>query len=118
MRKSSMKTAAAGAASGIVNGLFGAGGGMVLVPLLTKLTDMTDRDIFPASISIILPMCLITLAVAAIQAPLPWQEAIPYLIGSALGGTLAGKFGKNIPTVWLHRVLGVLILWGGWRYLC
>ena len=31
---------AAGICAGAVNGLFGAGGGMVLVPMLTLLTDM------------------------------------------------------------------------------
>lgn len=118
MLKSISRMALAGGLAGIVNGLFGAGGGMILVPLLTKLTDLEDREIFPASISIILPMCLITLSISAFQAPLPWGTALPYLIGSALGGIGAGLLGKRIPTVWLHRVLGVLILWGGWRYLC
>lgn len=117
MRRSSLLTAAAGAAAGAVNGLFGAGGGMILVPLLTKLGALEDREVFPASISIILPMCIVTLALPS-GGELPWNDALPYLIGSAAGGVLAGFCGKNIPTLWLHRVLGVLILWGGWRYLC
>jgi uncharacterized membrane protein YfcA len=116
--KTNLKTAAAGAITGIVNGLFGAGGGMILIPLLTRFTDLSDAEIFPASISIILPMCIISLFVSSISQPLPWSTALPYLIGSALGGVLAGKFGKNIPTVWLHRGLGLLILYGGLRYLC
>ena len=37
---------AAGLAAGAVNGLFGAGGGMVLVPLLGWLTQMEDDEIF------------------------------------------------------------------------
>jgi uncharacterized membrane protein YfcA len=52
------------------------------------------------------------------EQPLPLTTALPYLIGSALGGILAGLLGKRIPTVWLHRGLGILILWGGYRYLC
>ena len=118
MKKTTGKMALAGGLAGIVNGLFGAGGGMILVPLLTKLTDLEDREIFPASISIILPMCVITLAISAIQAPLPWNTALPYLIGSVFGGILAGLIGRKIPTTWLHRGLGILILWGGFRYLC
>lgn len=114
----SIKSAIAGAAAGMVNGLFGAGGGMVLVPLLTALTDLDDREVFPASVSIILPICLVTLAIAAMDTGLPWGEALPFLIGSGAGGLLAGLFGKKIPTLWLHRGLGVLILWGGYRYLC
>lgn len=116
--KQSIKTGIAGAAAGVVNGLFGAGGGMVLVPLLTGLTDLEDREVFPASVSIILPICFVSLSVAAMDGGLPWAEALPYLIGSAAGGVLAGLLGKRIPTVWLHRALGVLILWGGYRYLC
>ena len=110
-------SAIAGAAAGAVNGLFGAGGGMVLVPLLTALTDIEEDEIFPSSISIILPICAVSLAFAAFQSGLPWKQAFPYLIGSAAGGILAGIFGKKIPTTWLHRVLGVLIIWGGIRYL-
>ena len=112
-----MKTALAGTAAGIITGLCGAGGGMVLVPLLTLLTDLEDREIFPASVSIMLPMCLVSLSISAFNQPLPWNTALPYLIGSTLGGVLAGIFGKNFSTIWLHRGLGILVLWGGVRYL-
>ena len=107
----------AGLGAGAVNGLFGAGGGMVLVPLLTLITPLPEKKIFPSSISIILPICLVSLALGTGFGSLPWKDATPYLIGSAIGGILAGVLGKKIPTLWLHRVLGVLILWGGWRYL-
>lgn len=110
--------AAAGALAGAVNGLFGAGGGMVLVPLLTILTCFRDEEIFPASISIILPICLVSLTVTAVTGSIAWRQAFPYLLGSAAGGILAGIWGKKIPVKWLHRALGILILWGGWRYLC
>ncbi len=108
----------AGSAAGAVNGLFGAGGGMVLVPLLTLLTDLKEEEVFPASVSVILPVCLVSLGAMAMNGPLPWGQALPYLAGSVLGGILTGLLGKKIPTLWLHRGLGLLILWGGVRYLC
>ena len=108
----------AGLSAGIVNGLFGGGGGMVLVPLLTMLTDLEDDQVFPASVSIILPICLISLVFAWRASPPDWIAALPYLLGSAGGGIVAGFWGKKIPVKWLHRILGVLILWGGVRYLC
>ena len=117
MRKNTVGLMLAGAGAGAVNGLFGAGGGMILVPLLGLLTNLEDRDIFPCSISIILPICLVSLTVTALTGTVAWQEALPYLPGSALGGIAAGLWGKKIPTVWLHRGLGLLILWGGIRYL-
>ena len=108
----------AGLGAGAVNGLFGAGGGMVLVPLLTLLAALPDSEIFPSSISIILPICLVSLTVTGFASGIAWAPAFPYLIGSAAGGVLAGLWGKKIPVKWLHRGLGILILWGGYRYLC
>ncbi len=117
-KKSSLRTGIAGICAGSVNGLFGAGGGMVLVPLLTWLTDLADDAVFPASVSIILPICFISLSTTWEHGTVDWSIAVPYLIGSIAGGILAGIFGKRIPTLWLHRLLGILILWGGIRYLC
>ena len=118
MKKKYFGTLLAGLGAGIVNGLFGAGGGMVLVPLLLGLTDLPDEEIFPTSVSIILPICLVSLSYSLWGASVNWREIFPYLLGSAAGGVLAGLFGRKIPTLWLHRILGVLILWGGVRYLC
>ena len=76
-----------------------------------------SRGLFPASLSVILPVCIVTIAVTAFTVGISWTDALPYLPGSALGGILAGKYGHKIPVKWLHRGLGLLILWGGWRYL-
>lgn len=117
-QKQTWGIALAGLLAGCVTGLFGAGGGMILVPLLTLLSGIPESEIFPASISIILPICLVSLILTALDGSLSWREAIPYLIGSTLGGIAAGKWGSHVPVLWLHRGLGALILWGGFRYLC
>lgn len=107
----------AGGLAGAVNGLFGAGGGMVLVPLLTANNELKESEIFPASVSIILPICVVSLAMTSGDG-LPFAEAFPYLLGSVGGGLLAALTGNKIKVTWLHRGLGILILWGGIRYLC
>lgn len=108
----------AGFCAGAVNGLFGAGGGMVLVPLLSLLTPLEDDEIFGASIAVILPICIVSLTATAITGNVAWQQSLPYLAGSAAGGLAAGIWGKKIPAKWLHKGLGIMILWGGIRYLC
>lgn len=110
--------ALAGLAAGTVTGLFGAGGGMVLVPLLTLLGKLPEEAVFPCSVCIILPICAVTLITTMALGSVDWQAAFPYLLGSALGGFCAGKWGRSIPVKWLHRGLGLFILWGGVRYLC
>lgn len=106
----------AGGAAGAVNGLFGAGGGMVLVPALGRRTGLQEQERFPASIAIIAPICVVSLLFSG-RWQLSFGQVLPYLTGSAIGGVAAGLWGKYIPTVWLHRFLGALILWGGVRYL-
>ena len=119
MRKTNfIRAAVPGLLAGAVNGLLGAGGGMVLVPLLTALTCVEEDYLFPSSVAIMLPICIVSLGVSAYSQTLPFHEALPYLIGSAIGGFAAAFLGRKIPTIWLHRALGILILWGGIRYLC
>ena len=110
--------AAAGAGAGIVSGLLGAGGGMLLIPLLSLFVHPPEDKLFPLCVSIMLPICVVSLLYGQDIAALPWQEAWPYLLGGAVGGALAGATGHRIPVAWLHRVLGVFILWGGIRSLC
>lgn len=109
--------AVSGVSAGILNGLFGGGGGMLLIPGLRKFAGVEDEELFPMSVSVMLPVSLLTLSISALNAPLPWHEMWPYLAGSATGGVAAGIWGRRIPVLWLHRILGVMLLWGGVRYL-
>ena len=107
----------AGLAAGFVNGFFGAGGGMVLVPLLIWLVGLPDKLAFSSAISIILPLCVVSLFIYVRHDMLPLSDALPYLLGGAGGGVLAGLWFQKVPAKWLHLALGALILLGGVRLL-
>ena len=107
----------AGLLAGIVNGIFGGAGGMVLIPALGMWTNARQEELFPISVSVMIPVCALSLVLSARTAPLPWADALPYLLGSAAGGIGAGILGRRIPTLWLHRIFGLMLLWGGIRYL-
>ncbi len=49
------KYAVSGALAGAVNGLFGGGGGMVLVPLLSGWCGMEGKRSFATCVAVILP---------------------------------------------------------------
>ena len=106
-----------GAAAGLVNGLFGAGGGMVLVPMLIRFGKLEDKKAFSSAISVILPMCLITIAVYWTQQIFPIREALPYLLGGLAGGLAGGILFRKVTPQFLHRLFGLIILWGGFRLL-
>ena len=107
----------AGFCAGSLNGLFGAGGGMVLVPLLSTLAKIDEDQIFSTSVSVLLPVCVTSLLFSQSWNAFSLTVSLPFLLGSAISGILAGKWGSKIPTLWLHRVLGILILCGGIRYI-
>jgi len=106
-----------GAGAGLLNGIFGAGGGMVLIPLLGVLTDLETHQLFSCSVAILMPICAVSLLFTDGWDSFSLTAALPYLAGSFLGGIAAGLWGKHISALWLHRALGCLILWGGIRYL-
>lgn len=106
-----------GAAAGIVNGLFGAGGGMVLIPMLRKLTDLEEKEVFACSVGVILPLSAVTLGMYFLQGGEIASQGLTYVIGGALGGIGAGILLKKVKAKWLHRVLGAFILYGGFRMI-
>ena len=118
MNRQTIGFIAAGAAAGATTGLFGGGGGMLLVPLLSLLAKLDEKEIFPTSVITLLPICVVSLIFAFRHSQVSVETILLYLPGSAIGGILAGRFGKRIPTLWLHRILGIFILWGGILYLC
>jgi len=106
-----------GAAAGLVCGLFGAGGGMVLVPLLVRFRGMESKTAFASALSVMLPISLVTIGALWFSGGLQPEGCLPFLIGGTVGGIFAGLFYKKIPTVLLHRAMGILILWGGFRLI-
>ena len=110
-----LKIAGAGLAAGAVNGLFGAGGGMVLVPILEKTGEIPETQLFSGSLAVMLPICLTSLMFT--QGALPLRQALPYLVGSFLGGLLCQRLRQKVKPLWLHRALGAVIFLGGVRML-
>ena len=104
-----------GALAGVANGLFGSGGGLFLVPLLTSWADMKQKHAFATSIAIIVPLSVVSLIVFWMRNGLDFNVAWPYLIGGAAGGVVSGFFFKGMSPTLLHRLFGILLLYGGVR---
>lgn len=111
------RSAAAGALAGLANGLLGGGGGLFLVPLLSRWVGLDQRRAFATSVAVILPLSLLSAAIYAWKGFLDLSAALPYLLGGAAGGLLAGKIFRRVPVQWLRRAFGLLILYGGVRAL-
>lgn len=109
------KYALTGSLAGLANGLFGSGGGLFLVPLLTQWAKLPQRKAFATSVAVILPLSLVSAGIYWFKGGLDFTAAWPYLLGGALGGLLSGKLFRRVPLTFLRRAFGLLILYGGVR---
>ena len=117
MKKTTLRSALAGGAAGLVNGFFGGGGGMVLVPLLTGKCGLDQRRAFATSVAVILPLCVLSSAIYLFRGSLDLTAALPYLAGGLVGGFAGGKLFKNLNMDLLRRGFALLILYGGVKAL-
>lgn len=116
-RKKWLAPALAGGAAGLVNGFFGGGGGMVLVPLLTGRCGLDQRKAFATSVAIILPLCALSSVIYFFRGGLELTAALPYLVGGLVGGYAGGKLFRKLNMDWLRRGFALLILYGGVKSL-
>ncbi len=109
--------ALAGGAAGLVNGFFGGGGGMILVPMLAGKCGLDQRKAFATSVAVIAPLCALSSVIYWLRGGLDLAAALPYLAGGLVGGLIGGKLFKKLSMKWLRRVFALLILYGGVRSL-
>lgn len=109
--------ATAGGLAGLVNGFFGGGGGMVLVPMLVSRCGLSQRKAFATSVAVILPLCVLSAVIYWLRGGLDLATAFPYLLGGLVGGFIGGKVFRKLSMVWLRRVFALFILYGAWRSL-
>ena len=87
--------AGTGAVSGLLSGLLGVGGGFVIVPALTRHTDLDIRSIQATSLAVIALVSASGVVAAAWHGTMNWPVAIPFATGAAasllLGQRLAGQ---------------------------
>lgn len=82
--------ASTGAVSGILSGLLGVGGGFVIVPSLTRFTNLATRSVLATSLAVIALVSVGGVAGAAMQGSIAWDIALPFAVGAVIA-VLAGR---------------------------
>lgn len=113
-KKENIKVLAGGFSAGFINGLLGAGGGMLAVPILQKL-GLNRKEAHRNSVAVILPLSLFTAVLYLLSKKVTLADAWPFvpfgLIGSVLGTILLKRFSSAL----VRRIFGVLIIIAGIR---
>ncbi|WP_340681393.1 sulfite exporter TauE/SafE family protein [Amycolatopsis coloradensis] len=105
------KALAVGAVVGVLTGLFGVGGGFVIVPALTMLLGLTAPEAVATSLVVIVLTALGGLAAHATTMPdLPYDIAAVFAAVALLASLLAGKVGDRLPERTVRRTFAYVIL--------
>lgn len=117
MKENNWQPVLAGGAAGLANGLFGGGGGMVFVPIMSRRKELSQRQLYATCIGVIFPVCAVSAAIYFLRASIAFSESLPYLVGGFFGGWLGGKLYGKVPVIWLKRLFALFLFYGGLRYL-
>ena len=115
--KNTGKIILGGAITGILNGLFGSGGGVAAVLILKKLFKCEPKEAHATAIMIILPLSVTSIIIYFLKSNIPVQTAIFTSIGGIIGGLVGAKLLKKIKSQSLTRIFGIVMITGAIRML-
>ena len=99
---------------GFINGLLGAGGGMLAVPLLKK-AGAEQKQAHATSIALILPLCIFSATLYLINGKVAFSDAVGYLPAGAVGAVIGAILLSKIKDNWLRKIFALFIIWSGVR---
>ncbi|MCD6119014.1 TSUP family transporter [bacterium] len=111
-----------GLLAGLFAGLFGLGGGVVLIPLLVYLFEMSQKEAQGTSLMALIPPVGILAAWQYVQGGhVTIKDHLPLALWIALGLLLGGFFGGKLVTfikpVLLRQLFGALVVFVGLRMI-
>lgn len=105
-----------GVAVGLINSLFGAGGGIIAVPILKK-NGLTQKEAQATSVSVILPLTAITAVIYYFQGNLQINDALVFVpvgfVGALLGAFVLNRTSNRV----LQTFFALFMIWAGLRMI-
>lgn len=101
---------------GIINGLLGAGGGMLAVPALKKL-GLSQKDAHRNALAVILPLSLLSAGLYIFRGDVNFTDTLIYIPGGLIGALFGAWLLKKISPKWLAVIFGGFMVYSGVRFL-
>jgi uncharacterized membrane protein YfcA len=106
-----------GFVAGIASGMFGIGGGLIMVPVLTLLFGFGLKEANGTSLAVILlPVSLFAVINYYRAGHLKIQTAAWVAAGIVVGSIVGARVAIDLPVDILKRVYGLFLLWMAWRF--
>ena len=106
-----MKNAIIGFFAGLICGLFGAGGGLILVPAFCFIDKMDEKTARATSILCILPLVIISCIFYVKNQYINWIMGIKCAIGGIIGGVIGSVLLKKLNNQTLNILFTMFLLY-------
>ena len=114
--KKKLFTLTAGFFVGIINGMLGAGGGMLAVPLLKKL-GLDQKDAHRNAVAVILPLAVFSAILYIINGKVGFSDSLIFIPSGLIGAFIGTKILKKISAKWLGIIFGGFMIYAGVRLM-
>ncbi len=101
--------AATGLAAGVLSGLFGVGGGIVMVPAMVLMLGIAQRRAQAASLAAIIPIATVGALVFGGADNLDLAAAAVLIAGALIGVRIAGRILSRLSDARLRQIFGALL---------
>ena len=112
--KNYAKSAALGMSVGLVNGIFGAGGGMLAVPILKK-SGLSQKSAHANAVAVILPITVISAILYLTKDVVNLKDSFYYIPTGLMGSVIATFLLKKLSNVWLQKIFAAFMIYAGVR---
>ena len=102
---------------GLANGLFGAGGGTVLVPALERFKPLETHKAHATALAVILPLSIVSAIVYVWGVDVDWPAVGLVSAGGIVGGVVGAKLLSKLSAGWLNMLFGLFLAAGAVRML-
>lgn len=99
-----------GCLAGLTGGIFGVGGSVVVVPLLTTVFGLTQTRAQGLALSMIIPGTMVALGTYAVHGEVDWLVGIPMALGSILLVPHGVRLAYRLPEPRLKLIFACMLL--------
>ena len=104
------RAAGIGLAAGLTGGLFGVGGGIIIVPGLVLWFGFDQHRAHGTSVAAIAVIAVAALIPFAVQGEVDWPAALALTVGASVGAAFGARAMAHISPVWLARAFFVVLV--------
>lgn len=99
-----------GTAAGFSNGLFGSGGGTVVVPAMVFLLEVEEQRAHATAIAVILPLSVISSIIYFNNGLVDWKLTLDVALGGMVGGYIGAKILNKFSAPMLRKIFGISMI--------